>query len=118
VRPRSASGIRNSFRRNEYVDPEHRPRVSVLAEAFRAAGHFQLDTKRMDLLVTACRIYNGGSPQSKPTLAVRPYADRLDLGRVGITPDPQLLSKATAKDIATRRAWWELELPGKGKNII
>ncbi len=47
------------------------------------------------------------SPQ--PTLAVCLDADRLDLGRVGITPDPQLLSTATAKDIATRQAWSELE---------
>jgi hypothetical protein len=35
--------------------------------------------------------------------------DRLDLGRVGITPDPVLLSTSTARDIATRLAWHELE---------
>ena len=99
----------DSCRRNEYGDPEHGPRGSALAELFRAAGHFQLDDNRMDLLVTACRIHNGGPPQSEPTLAVCLDADRLDLGRVGIIPDPRLLSTTTAKDIATRQTWWELE---------
>jgi uncharacterized protein len=98
----------DSGRRNEYSDPQHGPRGSVLAEEFRAAGHFQLDDTRMNLLVTACRIHNGGLPQIEPTLAVCLDADRLDLGRVGITPDPQLLSTATAQDIAIRQAWHEL----------
>ena len=68
---------------------------------FRQAGHFQLDDPRMELLVTACRIHNGGMPQSEPTLAVCLDADRLDLGRVGITPDPLRLSTSTAKSIAS-----------------
>jgi hypothetical protein len=38
--------------------------------------------------------------QSNPTLAVCLDADRLDLGRVGITPDPLRLSTSTAKSIA------------------
>ena len=47
-----------------------------------------------------CRIHNGGMPQSDPTLAVCLDAERLDLGRVGITPDPLRLSTSTAKAIA------------------
>jgi hypothetical protein len=57
---------------------------------------------------SACRIHNGGMPQSNLTLAVCLYADRMDLGRVGITPDPEYLSTLTAKSIATRQAWHEL----------
>jgi uncharacterized protein len=63
----------------------------------------------MTLLVTACEIHNGAPPQTDPTLAVCLDADRLDLGRVGITPDPEYLSTPTAKSIATRQAWHELE---------
>ncbi len=48
-----------------------------------------------------CRIHNGGMPQSEPTLAVCLDADRLDLGRVGINPDPLRLSTSTAKSIAS-----------------
>jgi uncharacterized protein len=64
----------------------------------------------LDLLVTACNIHNGAGPQSDPTLSVCLDADRLDLGRVGITPDSRLLSTPTAKSIATRQAWHELDL--------
>ena len=103
------SVFHDSCRVNEYSDPQHGPRGAVLAKEFRQAGHFHLDDLQMDLLVTACNIHNGGHPQSEPTLATCLDADRLDLGRVGITPDPRLLSTATAKDIATRLAWQELE---------
>lgn len=98
----------DSCRENEYRDPQHDQRGAQLALAFRQAGHFQLDDLRMDLLVTACNIHNGGPPQTEPTLAVCLDADRLDLGRVGITPDPSLLSTSTAQNIATRQAWHEL----------
>ena len=98
----------DSCRENEYRDPQHGSRGAQLALAFRQAGHFQLDDLRMDLLVTACQIHNGGQPQSESTLAVCLDADRLDLDRVGIPPDPTLLSTTTAKDIATRQAWHEL----------
>ena len=99
----------DSCRENEYSDPLHGPRGAQLAIAFRQAGHFQLDDTRMTLLVTACEIHNGAPPQTDPTLAVCLDADRLDLGRVGITPDPEYLSTTTARSIATRQAWHELE---------
>jgi len=100
----------DSCRHDEYADPGHGPRGAQLAIDFRQVGHFQLDDPRMELLVTACQIHNGGMPQSNPTLAVCLDADRLDLGRVGITPDPEYLSTPTAKSIATRQAWHELEV--------
>jgi uncharacterized protein len=99
----------DSCRENEYADPAYGPLGALLASQFRKAGHFDLDDTRMDLLVTACNIHNGGRPQTDPTLAVCLDADRLDLGRVGIIPDPILLSTPTAKSIATRGSWHELE---------
>jgi uncharacterized protein len=68
-----------------------------------------LNLNSMLLLVTACEIHNGAVPQTDQTLAVCLDADRLDLGRVGITPDPTQLSTSTARDIANRLAWQELE---------
>jgi uncharacterized protein len=91
----------DSCRHDEYADPEHGSRGAQLAIEFRQAGHFQLEDPRMELLVTACRIHNGGMPQSEPTLAVCLDADRLDLGRVGITPDLRLLSTAAARSITS-----------------
>ena len=98
----------DSCREDEYADPLHGPRGAQLAIAFRQAGHFHLADTPMNLLVTACEIHNGAPPQTDPTLAVCLDADRLDLGRVGITPDPKYLSTPTAKSIATRQAWHEL----------
>ncbi len=99
----------DSCRENEFRDPQHGPRGAQLAIAFRQAGHFHLDDLRMDLLATACKIHNGAPPQTEPTLAVCLDADRLDLGRVDITPAPEYLSTLTAKSIAKRQAWHELE---------
>ena len=53
--------------------------LELSALEFRAAGHFQLDDPRMDILVTACRIHNGGEPQTDPTIGVCLDADRLSL---------------------------------------
>jgi uncharacterized protein len=99
------SVFHDSCRESEYGDPQHGPRGAQLAIEFRKVGHFILEDDRMNLLVTACRIHNGGPLQTDPTLAVCLDADRLDLGRVGITPDPDLLSTATARSIATRQTW-------------
>jgi uncharacterized protein len=101
----------DSCRENEFRDPQHGPRGAQLALEFRKKRLFELEDPRMDLLVTACEIHNGGPTQSDPTLGVCLDADRLDLGRVGIIPDPARLSTATARDIATRRAWHELHDP-------
>ena len=99
----------DSCRENEYGDPCHGPRGATLALQFRQADHFHLDDLQMDLLVTACNIHNGAGPQQNPTLGVCLDADRLDLLRVGIIPSPHHLSASTAKDLATRQAWHELE---------
>ena len=104
------SVFHDSCRENEYRDPQHGQRGAHLAIDFLQAGHFQLDDSRMEILVTACTIHNGAPPQSEPTLAVCLDADRLDLGRVGITPDSDLLSTSTAKSIASRKAWHELDV--------
>lgn len=92
----------DSCREDEYRDPEHGPRGVQLAIDFRQAGHFHLDDRRMEILVTACCIHNGAPPQSDPTIGVCLDADRLDLPRVGITQDPDRLSTTTAKSSVLR----------------
>jgi uncharacterized protein len=99
----------DSCRWSEFRDRHHGPRGARLAEEYRRGSRFYLDDFRMQLLVTACEIHNGGAPQADPTLATCLDADRLDLGRIGLTPDPRKLSTATAVSIVTRSAWHELE---------
>lgn len=103
--------IHDSCRYDEWSDPGHGPRAADLAEKLHADGCYHLSSPQLALLLTACRIHNGAGPQSDPTLGVCLDADRLDLGRVGITPDPALLSTGLAKDIASRWAWDELGEP-------
>jgi uncharacterized protein len=98
----------DSCRHNEFRDPGHGPRGADLAIEFRQAGHFELDESRMELLITACRIHNGGDVQTEPTLSVCLDADRLDLGRIGIIPDPDRLSTSTARRIAKQGNWDQL----------
>ena len=102
----------DSCRHDEYADPGHGPRGAQLAIDFRLFHLLKIPNIQYPISLphSPCRIHNGGMPQSNSTLAVCLDADRLDLGRVGITPDPEYLSTPTAKSIATRQAWHELEV--------
>jgi hypothetical protein len=102
-----------SFRNNGKIICHHLSPIINDLWQLEAAIRRHVDTAckdtRMDLLVTACEIHNGAGTQTDPPLGVCLDADRLDLGRVGITPDPTRLSTSTARDIAIRLAWHELE---------
>jgi uncharacterized protein len=54
----------------------------------------------MELLVTACSRHTCGSVSADPTIGTCWDADRLDLARFGIVPDPELLSTAAARSPA------------------
>ena len=93
----------DSCRHDEYADTGHGPRGAQLAIDFRLFHLLKIPNIQypISLLHSSCRIHNGAPPQSNPTLAVCLDADRLDLGRVGITPDPLRLSTFAAKAIAS-----------------
>ena len=60
-----------------------------------------LDGTRLELLAGAIRGHNGAGPAAEATRAVCLDADRLNLWRVGITPDPALLSLDHSRAQAT-----------------
>jgi hypothetical protein len=66
---------------------------------------------QIDTLVYACNEHTFGGISSDPTVAVCWDADRLNLWRVGIRPDPLLLSTAVAK--SPDRILWGRELQGR-----
>jgi uncharacterized protein len=75
------------------------------------------------LLFEACRLHTDGLTSSEPTVQACWDADRLDLGRVGITPKPnrpcsdaarKLLSWAHARAIAAYEPVEVLEAWGLG----
>ena len=103
--------LHDSQRENEYTDHGHGKRASVYAAKLRDRGFFVMKDAAFELLVTACNGHSDGGMDGDVTVRVCWDADRLDLGRVGIKPDPRRLCTPPARDLAyIDKAWkWGLE---------
>jgi uncharacterized protein len=88
----------DSQRENEGDDPDHVKRALRFARSLREIGVFELSDERMALLERAIRDHEKGRTSRNPTIGACFDADRLNLWRVGVQPDPRLLSTAAAKD--------------------
>ena len=88
----------DSRRENEYSDPDHGRRSAELAKSLHGV-EFQLNGVRLDLLLEACEGHTDILHHTDPTVATCWDADRLDLPRVGILPDPAYLNTARAKEL-------------------
>ena len=86
----------DSRRLNEGYDPEHGQRAADFAAAMRK-DWFDITNREMDLLYTACELHTSGRTEADVTIQTCWDADRLDLGRVGITPRPDRLCTDAAK---------------------
>jgi uncharacterized protein len=87
----------DACRMNEDRDPDHGRRGAALAASLR--GHvFDLPDPAFALLVTACTGHTDGRTEDHLTVQTCWDADRLDLGRVGISPDPGRLCTAAATE--------------------
>ncbi|MBP3960406.1 hypothetical protein J8F10_34705 [Gemmata sp. G18] len=83
---------------NEERDTGHGLRGAELARSLRGEL-VHLDDDRFDLLFEACRLHTEGGTNGDRTLLACWDADRLDLGRVGITPDPHRLGTKAARKL-------------------
>ena len=99
----------DSMRFNDGRDPQHGPRGAALAGELRGEA-FDLGDAGMDLLGFACEEHTNGGVGSDPTVGVCWDADRLNLWRVGIRPDPRLLSTEAA--MSEERIAWARDLHG------
>ena len=97
----------DSMRLNDGRDPQHGPRGAALAQELRGEA-FDLHEAGMGLLGFACEEHTNGGVGSDPTVGVCWDADRLNLWRVGIRPDPRLLSTDAAR--GGERIKWAREL--------
>ena len=86
----------DSRRVNEDVDHGHGTRGGDLARSLRGTL-VHLNDARFDLLYDACALHTDGHTTGDPTLLACWDADRLDLGRVGIVPKPELLCTDMAR---------------------
>lgn len=89
----------DSRRVNEGADPDHGARGAAWAAKLRGTL-YQFDPPRLALLVEACTFHTGGRRHADPTIATCWDADRLDLGRVGIRPDPAYMSTKSGRRLA------------------
>ena len=87
----------DSQRINEGVDDGHDRRGSELARDLRGVV-YELDDEAFGLLIKACDLHTEGYLDGDVTLRTCWDADRLDLGRVGITPRAEKLCTEGAKD--------------------
>ena len=86
----------DSCRVNEGWDDGHGQRGADLAAAFRGQ-HFQIDDHNFDLLYSACVHHTDGTTDGDVTIQTCWDSDRLDLGRVGVMPEPSRLCTSAAK---------------------
>lgn len=86
----------DSRRVNEVRDDGHGLRGAELARSVRGSL-VNLDDAQFELLFEACRLHTDGLTEGPPTLLVCWDADRLDLGRVSITPRPKRLCTDAAR---------------------
>ncbi|MEE1067322.1 MAG: hypothetical protein UH678_02370 [Fibrobacteraceae bacterium] len=91
----------DSRRLNDYEDPEHGERGAELAKELRNKM-FELSDEQFDLLYTACKNHTHVHFTGNPTIDTCFDADRLDLGRVGILPNPDKMATAYGKKLAKK----------------
>ncbi|MFN8612819.1 MAG: hypothetical protein U0931_35100 [Vulcanimicrobiota bacterium] len=96
--------LHDSQRFEESYDPEHGPRAARYAE-LHCGKSFALEADQLNLLMEACRDHDRGFTHKDVTIACCWDADRLDLDRVCIMPDPNYMSTGEGKRLALRRAW-------------
>jgi len=89
--------IHDLGRWNDHHDPEHGHRAAKIAE--RIVGDLiHLASHELELLMEACRGHSDGHLEADVTVMTCWDADRLDLGRVGIRPDPHRLCNEAARE--------------------
>ncbi len=89
----------DSRRVNDGWDPHHGARGAELAASYRGNA-FQLADDEFDLLHYACVWHTEGTRHEDATIATCWDADRLDLGRVGIIPDPKRMCTDIGRELA------------------
>ena len=83
--------LHDSRRVSDGNDPDHGRRAAEYAKEMRGRL-FELDDVLFDLLYKAVACHADGFTVSEPTIGACLDADRMDLRRLGIRPDPSLIS--------------------------
>ena len=82
---------------SQRFNARHGQRGADYAKKMRKEGWFQLEDDAFKLLYEACVKHTDGELEGHPALITCWDADRLDLWRCGIRPDPTKMCTATAR---------------------
>jgi hypothetical protein len=91
------AALHDCKRQNESDDPQHGPLAAEYVRELRSNGVIKLTNKQFDKLEYAIRHHDNGTISNDPTIGACWDADRLDLSRVGMVPNPSLLSTEAGK---------------------
>ncbi len=100
--------LHDSQRFEEGHDPEHGTRAALYASEICA----WLQPEQMMKLMLACRDHDRGRTHQDLTIGSCWDADRLDLDRVLIDPDPKFMSTAEAKRLCLKRPYERQKIVG------
>ena len=89
----------DSRRENDGADKSHGASGAAYAASLRGRL-FQLGDEHFELLDYACKWHADGRLSDDPTIGTCWDADRLDLGRVGIKPEPSYMSTEIGRKMA------------------
>lgn len=91
------SFLHDSQRFDEGQDVMHGPRACEWIDRLVYERKLKIDSFDLHLLTTAISLHSNGETEAHPIVQVCWDSDRLDLGRVGIRPDPRYLCTEAAK---------------------
>ena len=92
--------LHDCCREDDHTDPLHGIRAAEFVVEIQE--QLKLNEVQLKTLAEACRYHNDGQVSDDPTIGVCWDADRLDLSRVGIAPDPLLMSTEAGKELIWR----------------
>ena len=90
----------DSCRENDGADLRHGERATILVDQVRDSLLYDVSDSDIHLLKEACRLHSVIQETGNPTIDACFDADRLDLGRVGIIPNPARMATEKGKQIA------------------
>ena len=86
----------DSQRKDDGHDRDHGRRAAKLVERMHGE-HFRLHADRLAKLIDACAGHADGTTSDDPTIGLCWDADRLNLWRIGVTPQARFLSTVVAR---------------------
>ena len=99
---RAFAYIHDVERVNESDDWQHGPRAALLVDEIRSSVLSFLNDQEIEQLKDACRLHTIRHKTEDETVNACFDADRLDLGRVGITPNPNKMATVQGRIIAEK----------------